>query len=117
MHAMPAMALPSGPKSGFSSFKVVDKSFFDVNIEFEVVGSEPYALGYALASEFDAKELAAYYTSNPSYLNAKHEDMSYNGSFVELFADGATKLESGAPAFLFGCDQYGTRKTYSPEDF
>lgn len=78
------------------SFKVVDKSFFDVNIEFEVVGSEPYALGYALASEFDAKELATYYTSNPSYLNAKHEDMSYNGSFVELFAEGATKLESGA---------------------
>ena len=77
------------------SFKVVDESFFDVNIEFEVVGSEPYALGYALASEFNAKELVAYYTANPSYLNATHQDITYAGSFVELFANSYSKLESG----------------------
>ena len=77
------------------SFKVVDESFFDVNVEFEVVGSEPYALGYALASEFNAKELVAYYTANPSYLSATHQDISYTGSFVELFANGYAKLESG----------------------
>jgi hypothetical protein len=77
------------------SFKVVDRSFFDVSVEFEVVGSEPYALGYALASEFNAKELVAYYTANPSYLSATHQDISYTGSFVELFANGYAKLESG----------------------
>ena len=78
------------------TFNVVDCSFFDVSVEFEVVGSEPYALGYALASEFNAKKLVAYYTASPSELEAEFEDMTYAGSFVELFANGEVKLESGA---------------------
>lgn len=78
------------------SFKVNEQSFFDVNIKFEVVGSEPYALGYVLASEFNADEIIARYNAAPSSLNAKHKDMSYEGSFVELFADSNAKLDSGA---------------------
>lgn len=77
------------------SFKVVEASFFDVQIAFEVVGSEPYALDYALASEFDAKEIAAHYTANPDYLVASHKDMSYEGSFLELFG-GNRNLDSGS---------------------
>lgn len=77
------------------SFSVVDRSFFDVNIKFEALGSKPYALGYALASEFNAKELVEYYNANPNRLDAKYKDMSYEGSFVELFASEGVKLESG----------------------
>ena len=77
------------------SFSVVDRSFFDVKIKFEALGSKPYALGYALASEFNAKELVEYYNANPNSLDAKYEDMSYEGSFVELFASEGVKLESG----------------------
>ena len=76
------------------SFTVNSVSFFDANIKFVTKSSANFMLGYALASEFDAAALAAYYTENPDYLNASNENLDYTGSFSELFADGAS-LEYG----------------------
>ena len=76
------------------SFNVNSVSFFDANIKFVTKQSANFMLGYALASEFNAAEIAAYYTENPDYLDARHENMEYTGSFVELFTDGAA-LEYG----------------------
>ena len=76
------------------SFQVNSASFFDVNVTFKTQSSENYMLGYAKASEFDAAYIASYYTEHPDYLSATHENMTYTGSFVELFTNGAA-LEYG----------------------
>ena len=76
------------------NFNVNSVSFFDANIKFVTKNSANFMLGYAKAEDFDAAEIAAYYTENPDYLDARHENMEYTGSFVELFADGAS-LEYG----------------------
>ena len=76
------------------SFKANSVSFFDANITFKTNSSANYMLGYAKAEEFNAAEIAAYYTEHPDYLYAAHENMEYTGSFVELFTEGAA-LEYG----------------------
>ena len=76
------------------SFQMNSASFFDVNVTFKTQSSENYMLGYAKASEFDAAYIASYYTEHPDYLSATHENMTYTGSFVELFTNGAA-LEYG----------------------
>ncbi|MBO5697708.1 MAG: hypothetical protein J6R90_04860 [Alistipes sp.] len=74
-------------------FEVTSTSFFDVEIEFSAEGSNDYMLGYCLAEEFDAAALAEYYTENPDYLNATHQNKEYKGSFVELFDYSSTLLD------------------------
>ena len=76
------------------SFKANSVSFFDANVTFKTNSSANYMLGYAKAEEFNAAEIAAYYTEHPDYLYAAYENMDYTGSFVELFTDGAA-LEYG----------------------
>lgn len=76
------------------SFKANSVSFFDADVTFKTNSSANYMLGYAKAEEFNAAEIAAYYTEHPDYLYAAHENMEYTGSFVELFTDGAA-LEYG----------------------
>ncbi len=71
------------------SFNVNSVSFFDADIKFVTKNSANFMLGYAKAEEFNAAEIAAYYTENPDYLDARHENMDYTGSFVELFTNGA----------------------------
>lgn len=72
------------------SFKVNTPMFFDANITFKTKSCANYMLGYTLASDFDAAALAEYYTEKPDYLAATRDNMEYTGSFVELFADGAS---------------------------
>lgn len=76
------------------SFKANSVSFFDANVTFKAESSANYMLGYAKAEEFNAAEIAAYYTEHPDYLYAPYENMEYTGSFVELFTEGAA-LEYG----------------------
>ena len=76
------------------SFKTNSVSFFDADVTFKTDSSANYMLGYAKAEEFDAAEIAAYYTEHPDYLYAPNENMEYTGSFVELFTEGAA-LEYG----------------------
>ncbi len=76
------------------SFKVNSASFFDVDVTFKAQSSANYMLGYAKADEFDAAYIAQYYTEHPDYLSAVNQDMTYTGSFVELFTYGA-ELEYG----------------------
>lgn len=73
-------------------FAVTSTSFFDVDIEFSAEGSANYMLGYCLAEEFDAREMAEYYTENPEYLNATRENQEYTGSFTQLFNNGLSEL-------------------------
>lgn len=81
-------------KHSTASFETTATSFFDVDVEFEVIGSEGYMLGYEKAEDFDAAALAAYYTENYEYLNATRTDVNYTGSFLELM-DSSQKLENG----------------------
>lgn len=83
------------------SFETTSASFFDVDVKFNVVGSEGYMLGYAKAEEFDAAALAQYYTENYDYLNATREDVSYTGSFLELMNSTSQKLENGTDYVLY----------------
>lgn len=74
-------------------FEVVETSYFDVTINFNVAGSEGYMLGYTKAEEFDAAELAEFYTEHPDYLNATKTDVEYLGSFTAMFDINAANLQ------------------------
>lgn len=81
-------------------FTTTATSFFDVDVKFEVKGSEGYMLGYKKAAEFDAAALATYYTENYDYLNATREDVSYTGSFLELM-ETSEKLDNGTEYVVY----------------
>ncbi len=76
-------------------FEVTETSFFDANVTFEVKGSQPYMLGLVESSEFNAAELAQYYTENPDYLSATREDVNFSGSILELLGRTSQKLNQG----------------------
>lgn len=82
------------------TFSTTSTSFFDVDVAFKVVGSEGYMLGYMKAEEFNAAEIAAYYTENYDYLNATREDVNYTGSFLELVTS-SEKLQNGTEYVLY----------------
>ena len=81
-------------------FTTTATSFFDVDVKFEVKGSEGYMLGYKKAAEFDAAALATYYTENYDYLNATREDVTYTGSFLELM-EASEKLDNGTEYVVY----------------
>jgi hypothetical protein len=87
-------------KHSFADLKTTATSFFDVDVKFEVKGSEGYMLGYAKAEEFDAAALATYYTENYDYLNASREDVTYTGSFLELM-EASQKLDNGTEYVVY----------------
>lgn len=78
-----------------SSFEVTEASFFDVNIKFSAAGSLGYFLGYGFAADFDASEIAAYYTEYPDYLYFNKTEQSYEGSFLKLFDPYTQSLVPG----------------------
>lgn len=82
-------------KHSSASFSVKEPSFFDVNVNFKVVGSEGYMVGYALKEEFSAAALAEYYTDNYDYLNATRTDVNYTGSLLELLGSTSQPLING----------------------
>ena len=82
-------------------FSTTEVSFFDVDVKFDVVGSEGYMLGLVEAAEFDAAELAAYYTENYDYLNATREDIGYEGSILELMERTSLPLDYGTEYVLW----------------
>ena len=84
-----------------AKFEVTSASFFDVDVKFDVVGSEGYMLGYEKAEDFDAAAIAAYYTENYDYLNATRTDISYSGSFMELMGSTSQQLEQGTEYVLY----------------
>lgn len=78
--------------------KVTSPSFFDVNIKFTAKGvdeNRPYMIGYELAENFDAAEIATYYTENPDYLYCNRTEGSYTGSFLEMFDPYTQNLQPG----------------------
>lgn len=77
------------------TMELVESSIFDVNIKFSAAGSTGYMLGYELAEEFDAAELAAYYTENPEYLVCNKTEQTYEGSFLGLFDPYTQSLVPG----------------------
>ncbi|MBO5830503.1 MAG: hypothetical protein J6R01_02715 [Alistipes sp.] len=83
-----------------ADLKTTATSFFDVDVKFEVKGSEGYMLGYTKASEFDAAALATYYTENYDYLNTSREDVTYTGSFLELM-ETSEKLDNGTEYVVY----------------
>jgi hypothetical protein len=87
-------------KHSSADLKATATSFFDVDVKFEVKGSEGYMLGYTKASEFDAAALATYYTDNYDYLNAVREDVTYTGSFLELM-ETSEKLDNGTEYVVY----------------
>ncbi len=65
-------------------FKVKAVSFFDATVDFKVQGSLGYMLGIVESEEFNAAELAQYYTENYDYLNASRQDTEFSGSILDL---------------------------------
>ena len=82
-------------------FAVTEASFFDVKVTLDVLGSQPYMLGLVEASEFNAAELATYYTDNYDYLSASREDVNYAGSLLELLERTSQKLDYGTEYVLY----------------
>lgn len=82
-------------------FAVTETSFFDVNVTFDVKGSQPYMLGLVESSEFNAAELAEYYTENYDYLSATREDVNFSGSILELLERTSQKLNYGTEYTLY----------------
>lgn len=87
-------------KHSTASFQMTNASFFDVNVKFEVVGSDGYMIGYEKAEDFDAAALATYYTENYDYLNTYRTDVNYSGSFLELM-ESAKKLDNGTEYIVY----------------
>ncbi len=82
-------------------FKVTETSFFDVNVTLDVKGAQPYMLGLVESSEFNAAELAEYYTENYEYLSATRENGKYEGSILELMERTSQKLNYGTEYTLY----------------
>ena len=87
-------------KHSSASFSTTSTSFFDVDVKFDVEGSEGYMIGYEKAETFDVAALATYYTDNYDYLNASREDVNYTGSFLELM-ETSQKLENGTEYVVY----------------
>lgn len=71
-------------------------NFFDCDITFKVAGVDDahnYMVGFCRAEEFNAEELAAYYTDYPEYFNASHAETDYKGSFVSFVDPYAAMLD------------------------
>ena len=88
-------------KHSSAALTVTSQSFFDVNVQFKVVGSEGYMLGLVKADEFSASELATYYTENYDYLNATRTDINFSGSILELMEATNQPLEYGTEYVLW----------------
>lgn len=88
-------------KHSSAALTVTSTSFFDVNVQFKVVGSEGYMLGLVEADEFSASELATYYTENYDYLNASRADVNFSGSILELMESEHQPLEYGTEYVLW----------------
>lgn len=91
------------------TFEVASSSFFDVDVKFDVVGSEGYMIGYELAENFDAQALATYYTDNYDYLNTVGADVSYAGSFLELMESTSQPLLNGTEYVFYYIAKNNTR--------
>ena len=87
-------------KHSSASFTTTATSFFDVDVKFDVKGSEGYMLGFEKAETFDAAAIATYYTDNYDYLNATREDVNYTGSFLELVGS-SEKLDNGTEYVIY----------------
>ena len=98
LYVVESELVTEGYKHSTASLSVTSQSFFDVDVKFDVVGSEGYMLGLVKADEFSAAELAQYYTENYDYLNASRSDVAFKGSILEL-------MESNQPL------DYGTEYT------
>ena len=90
-------------------FKVTETSFFDVNVKFTVKGSQPYMLGLVKSEEFNAAELAQYYTENYDYLSASYDNMTFSGSILELLERTSQKLDYGTEYTLWYIAKNDTR--------
>ncbi len=77
------------------TLELVESGIFDATVKFGAEGSLGYMLGYELAEEFDAAELAAYYTEHPELLYFDNKHTAYEGSFLELFDPYAQSLNPG----------------------
>ena len=72
-------------------FTVNEADFFDIDVTFATVGSQPYMLGLVPTEEFDADALAEYYTEYPELLNEEAtftQTEPYTGSLSNLFGTG-----------------------------
>ena len=70
--------------------------FFDFDINLTVKGADEnhkYMVGFCRTEEFDAEELATYYTDYPDYFYASKTDVSYKGSFVSFLDQSEIKLD------------------------
>lgn len=79
-----------------ATLTVKKADFFDLNVEFKVPGADAdheYMIGYCRAEEFNAEELATYYTDYPEYFVANYSEQTYSGSFLSLVDPYATKLD------------------------
>lgn len=77
------------------TLELVESGIFDATIKLSAEGSKGYMVGYELAEEFDATELAAYYTEQPEYLYFDHTETSYEGSLLEFFDPYTQSLAPG----------------------
>ena len=83
-------------KHNTRNFEVVEPSFFDVNIKFDVAGTDGYVVGYSRAEEYDAAEIVRTYNASVEYFEYyMMQDQNYEGSFVELFDNLAQPLAPG----------------------
>ena len=77
------------------TLELVESGIFDATVKFSAEGSLGYMLGYELAEEFDAAELAAYYTEHPELLYFDNKHTTYEGSFLEFFDPYTQSLAPG----------------------
>ena len=69
------------------SLSVKKAGFFDLEVDFKATGvdeNHKYMIGYCPADEFDAQELATFYTDYPEYFLATNSEQTYSGSFLSL---------------------------------
>ena len=76
--------------------KVTKADFFDINVTVTVNGADEnnkYLVGLSVANEFNAEELAAYYTDYPEYFYTNHSETEHKGSLLSFVDPNRSQLD------------------------
>ncbi len=78
------------------TLKTTQANFFDLDVTFTAAGADEnnkYLVGLSVANEFNAEELAAYYTDYPDYFYANHSETEHKGSLLSFVDPNRSQLD------------------------
>ena len=78
------------------TLKTTKANFFDLDVTFTATGADEnnkYLVGLSVANEFNAEELATYYTDYPDYFYTNHSETEHKGSLLSFVDPNRSQLD------------------------